>query len=46
MTERKSSWDKLVEKSTYHFDSKKVDTKDDVVTSIGHIEPTWHNELQ
>jgi hypothetical protein len=46
MTERKSSWDKLVEKSTYHFDSKKIDTKDDVVTSLGHIEPTWHDELQ
>ena len=46
MTERKSSWDKLVEKSTYHFDSKKVDTKDDVVISVGHIEPTWHDELQ
>ena len=46
MTERKSSWDKLVEKSTYHFDSKKVDTKDDVVTSVGHIESTWHDELQ
>ena len=46
MTERKSSWDKLVEKSTYHFDSKKIDTKDDVITSIGHIEPTWHDELQ
>ena len=46
MTERKSSWDKLVEKSTYHFDSKKIDTKDDVITSVGHIEPTWHDELQ
>ena len=46
MTERKSSWDKLVEKSTYHFDSKKVDTKDDVINSLGHIEPTWHDELQ
>jgi hypothetical protein len=46
MTERKSSWDKLVEKSTYHFDSKKVDTKDDVVTSLGYIDPTWGDELQ
>jgi hypothetical protein len=46
MTERKSSWDKLVEKSTYHFDSKKVDTKDDVITTLGHIEPDWDDELQ
>jgi len=46
MTERKGSWDKLVEKSTYHFDSTEVDTKDDVITILGHIEPTWHDELQ
>jgi hypothetical protein len=43
---RQSSWDKLVEKSTYHFDPKRVDQKDDVIITLGHIEPNWDDELQ
>ena len=41
-----SSWDKLVEKSTYHFDSKRIDNKDDVIVSLGHIAPYWDDELE
>jgi hypothetical protein len=45
MTDRKSSWDKLVEKSTYHFDSTKLDRKQDVIIELGHITPNWDDEL-
>jgi hypothetical protein len=41
-----SSWDKLVEKSTYHFDSKKIDNKEDVIISLGHLDPDWDDEIQ
>jgi hypothetical protein len=43
---RHSSWDKLKEKSTYHFDSTRIDTKQDVIVSLGHIKPDWDDELQ
>lgn len=45
MTQKSSSWDKLVEKSTYHFDPKQVDTKDSVVQTLGHLTPDWADEL-
>jgi hypothetical protein len=41
-----SSWDKLREKSTYHFDSVKIDRPGDMVIALGYIEPNWDNELQ
>lgn len=41
-----SSWDKLVEKSTYHFDPKKIDQKEDMIISLGYIEPMWDDEIQ
>lgn len=44
--ERTSSWDRLREKSKYHFDPKKVDNKDDVIISLGHIKPNWNDELE
>lgn len=40
-----SSWDYTKAKSTYHFDPTRVDQRDDVVTYLGHIEPTWINDL-
>lgn len=43
---RKSSWDKLVEKSTYHFDPKRIDRQEDVIITLGHITPDWADELQ
>lgn len=46
MTQRQSSWDKLVEKSTYHFDPKRVDTKDSVVQTLGHLTPDWADEVE
>lgn len=44
--QKKSSWDKLVEKSTYHFDYTKVDQRDDVIVTLGHITPNWDDELK
>jgi hypothetical protein len=44
--QRKGSWDKLVEKSTYHFDPKKIDNRDDVIITLGHLTPDWADELQ
>ena len=47
MSETKSSsWDRLRELSTYHFDPAQVDARDDVIISLGHIEPNWQDELQ
>ena len=41
-----SSWDKLKEKSTYHFDSTRVDNASDVIIQLGHLTPDWDDELQ
>lgn len=41
-----SSWDKLREKSTYHFDPTRTDNPNDMVIPLGHIEPNWDDELQ
>lgn len=44
--QRQSSWDKLVEKSTYHFDPKRIDKKEDVLIKLGHLTPNWDDELE
>lgn len=42
----KSSWDKTKERSTYHFDTKKIDTANDVMTYLGRLDPnSWANDL-
>ena len=41
----RSSWDETRAKSKYHFDSKIVDTKDNVITTLGHITNTWQSDL-
>jgi len=45
MTQKLSSWDKLRAKSTWHFDPTRKETYDDVLVTLGHIEPTWQDEL-
>jgi hypothetical protein len=40
-----SSWDQTRAQSNYHFDPKKQDSKDDVITALGHITPTWSADL-
>jgi hypothetical protein len=46
MTTKQSSWDKLVEKSQYHFDTTKIDNKQDVLITLGRITPDWADELE
>ena len=41
----KSNWATSRAQSTYHFDSKQQDQSQDVMTYLGHIEPTWTNDL-
>ena len=36
--ERKSSWDKLVEKSAYHFDVDRMDPRWDTVVHLGNVD--------
>jgi hypothetical protein len=43
---KSSSWDQLREKSTYHFDTVKIDRPGDMIVNLGYIEPTWQDELQ
>ena len=40
-----SSWDQTRAQSNYHFDPKKQDSKDAVITTLGHIPPTWQDDL-
>jgi hypothetical protein len=40
-----SSWDQTRAQSNYHFDPKKQDSKDAVITALGHIAPTWQDDL-
>ena len=42
----KSNWEMSRAQSTYHFDAKKIDQAQDVVTYLGHIEPTWAQDLK
>jgi hypothetical protein len=41
----KSSWDETRAKSTYHFDPAKIDLKEDCIQTLGHVEPTWWEDL-
>ena len=41
----KSNWEMSRAQSTYHFDAEKIDQAQDVVTYLGHIEPTWLTDL-
>lgn len=41
----KSNWQTARAKSTYHFDSSRKDNPQDVMIYLGHIEPTWHQDL-
>lgn len=43
--EFKSSWDYTKSKSNYHFDSRRQDTVEDVLTRLGRIEPTWSADI-
>jgi hypothetical protein len=40
-----SSWDRTRAQSNYHFDARRQDLKQDVIISLGHIEPTWLTDL-
>lgn len=40
-----SNWDTAREKSSYHFDSTRTDSKESAYTYLGNIAPTWHNDL-
>lgn len=41
----KSNWATAKQRSNYHFDPEKKDRPQDVVTYLGRITPTWHNDL-
>ena len=41
----KSNWQTLKTKSTYHFDPTQKDLPTDVMHYLGHIEPTWQQDL-
>lgn len=43
---QQSSWDKLKEKSDYHFDPKINDRQEDVLTFLGQLVSTWDDELE
>jgi hypothetical protein len=40
-----SNWQTLRSQSQYHFDSKQKDQPQDVVRYLGHLEPTWQQDL-
>lgn len=42
----KSNWQESRAKSTYHFDNKRVDPAQDRVIVLGHIEPTWLEDVE
>jgi hypothetical protein len=41
----KSNWATSQARSTYHFDPKRQDRPESVMTYLGHIEPTWLMDL-
>ena len=41
----KSNWETSKAKSTYHFDPTKKDQAQDVITYLGHTQPTWTQDL-
>ena len=40
-----SSWEQSKQKSSYHFDSKKFDPAQDRVIVLGHVVPTWVQDI-
>lgn len=46
MTDKQSSWDKLVEKSEYHFDNDTIDPRWDTVVQLGRLDATnWTSDV-
>jgi len=43
---KQSSWDKLKEKSTYHFDNTIIDKRKDAIIDLGHIEADFSKEVK
>ena len=43
---QQSSWDKVKEKSDYHFDPKINDRQEDVLTFLGQLVSNWDDELE
>jgi hypothetical protein len=41
----KSSWDQTRAQSNYHFDPQRVDSREQVITALGHVTPTWTEDL-
>jgi hypothetical protein len=41
----KSSWDNTKSQSQYHFDTTIIDPRYDGVINLGHINPTWKQDL-
>jgi hypothetical protein len=42
----KSNWEIAKQRSTYHFKSGRKDNPMDVMTYLGHITPTWDNDIE
>jgi hypothetical protein len=42
----KSNWELTKSNSNYHFDSRRVDSPQQVVQFLGHITPTWSADLE
>lgn len=42
----KSSWDATKQKSTYHFDSRRVDRQKDVLQHLGRLPVTWAADIE
>jgi hypothetical protein len=42
----KSNWEISRLKSNYHFDNRRIDRPESVMTYLGHIEPTWLADLK
>ena len=41
----KSSWDSTLSRTQYHYDTKIMDPRFDTVIRLGHIAPTWQDQL-
>jgi hypothetical protein len=42
----KSNWETSRARSTYHFDPTRKDLQENVMSYLGHVEPTWSADLQ
>jgi hypothetical protein len=40
-----SNWDQAQIRSAYHFDPQRIDPRWDTVQGLGHITPTWQNDI-